>query len=202
MTKPAEIHHRRSIRLKDYDYSQAGAYFVTLVTFERKFLFGEIMAGNMKRSRLGEIVWDAWFQSEHIRKEIRLFEDEFVVMPNHIHGIIWIVDEARRGACHAPLQMPPQHALLGTHAEDDAHHAEGRGVHHMLRREGRSLGSMVAGFKAGVTSQAKRELNISNVWQRNYYEHIIRDEAEWGKIRDYILTNPPGWEEDDLYRDA
>jgi putative transposase len=156
MPKPADPHHRRSIRLKDYDYTQAGAYFVTLVTFERKFLFGEIVDGNMKRSRLGEIVWDAWFQSEHIRKEIRLFEDEFVVMPNHIHGIIWIVGEARGGAWHAPL----------------------------LHREGRSLGSMVAGFKAGVTSQAKRELNISNVWQRNYYEHIIRNEAEWGKIRD------------------
>src|SRR4051812_12722307 len=90
------IHHRRSIRLKGYDYAQVGAYFVTIVAWRRDGIFGTVVNGEMICSALGEIVRQEWFRSAEIRKEIRLFEDEFVVMPNHIHGIVWIVDDSVR----------------------------------------------------------------------------------------------------------
>src|SRR5689334_11966933 len=89
-----DIHHRRSTRLKVYDYTQPGAYFVTVCTHQRDEIFGEVIKGEMKLSTLGRIVREEWFRSAEIRKEIRIFEDEFVGMPKHIHGINWIVESA------------------------------------------------------------------------------------------------------------
>ena len=86
-----KTHHHRSIRLKGYDYTLPGAYFVTLVTHRRDPVFGEVSGGEMKLSALGQIVLDEWMRSIGIRKEIQLHEDEFVVMPNHNHGIVWMV---------------------------------------------------------------------------------------------------------------
>ena len=86
-----EIHHRRSIRLKGYDYSQPGAYFITICTHERECLFGEIVNDEMILNDYGKIVYEEWFLSAKIRNEIELYENEFVVMPNHIHGIVWII---------------------------------------------------------------------------------------------------------------
>jgi REP element-mobilizing transposase RayT len=85
-------YHRASTRMKGHDYSLPGAYFITLVAYQRELLFGEIVGGDMKLNRRGEIVREEWFASTGIRKEIRLFPDEFVVMPNHLHGIVWIMD--------------------------------------------------------------------------------------------------------------
>ena len=86
-----EIHHRRSIRLKGYDYTQPGAYFITLVTHRREMIFGDVVEAQMALSALGQIVHEEWMRSIQIREEIRLYEDEFVVMPNHAHGIVWMV---------------------------------------------------------------------------------------------------------------
>ena len=83
--------HRRSIRLQGYDYSQPGGYFITLVTDHRAEIFGSIVGNAVQLSVLGQMVREEWFRSGEIRKEICLYEDEFVVMPNHIHGIVWIV---------------------------------------------------------------------------------------------------------------
>jgi REP element-mobilizing transposase RayT len=85
-------HHRRSIRLKGYNYALPGAYFITLVTYKREHLFGRVVNGKLQLSKLGSIVREEWLRSILLRWEIRLFEDEFVVMPNHVHGIVWIVD--------------------------------------------------------------------------------------------------------------
>ena len=87
-----QIHHRRSIRLKGYDYTQPGAYFVTFCTYQRDEILGEVHYGEMKLSALGKIVRDEWFRTAQIRKEIQLFDDEFIIMPNHGHGIIWIIE--------------------------------------------------------------------------------------------------------------
>ncbi len=84
-------HHRRSIRLKGYDYTQPGAYFVTICAFQKEEIFGEILDRGIRLSKLGNIIQTEWFRSAEIRKEIQLFEDEFIVMPNHIHGIVWIL---------------------------------------------------------------------------------------------------------------
>ncbi len=182
-------HNRHSFRLKGYDYAQPGAYFITLVTYHRDELFGKIDNGEMQLSNLGQIVCAEWSHSNNIRKEIIIYDDEFVIMPNHLHGIVWIVGAERvrrtlqpdgvrlqsieEGASLAPLQAPP-------------------------RRKPRSLSSFVAGFKSAVTSRADRELNMSGIWQRNYYDHIIRDDQELKTIWDYIDTNPQKWQEDQL----
>lgn len=194
-----EIHHRRSIRLKGYDYTQPGAYFVTMVTHHRDEIFGKIINGEMILSPLGKIVQEEWFRSGEIRKEIQLFDDEFVVMPNHVHGINWIIpvgaDGVRpgvMGAYHAPQPMRPDETDVPPH--------NGRmpsaPTHASLRRAPRSLGSFIAGFKASVTSRAGRELNMTGIWQRNYYEHIIRNDRELHNIGWYIQNNPLNWQLD------
>ncbi|HXG36286.1 MAG TPA: transposase [Dehalococcoidia bacterium] len=116
-------HLRRSVRLRDYDYSQRGAYFVTIVAFQRKCLFGDIMNGEMSLSECGKIVEEQWLKAAQMRKEIEL--DVFVIMPNHLHGIVIIKNESRVGAHgRAPLHRAP-----------------------------RSLGSLVAGFKSAATKR-------------------------------------------------
>lgn len=166
---------RRSIRLKGYDYSKAGAYFVTIVTHNRACLFGEVVNEEMRLNELGEIVRNEWFRSAEIRREIQLNPDEFVVMPNHIHGIVWIADDDMVGATGRMVDV------VG---------ATGRSP-----LPPRSLASFIAGFKSGVTKciNQHRRTPGAPVWQRNYYEHIIRNEASLVRSREYIVNNPMQW---------
>lgn len=161
---------RRSIRLKEYNYSQEGSYFVTLCTWERKNLFGKICDGEMILNEYGNIVRQEWERTAKIRNNIDL--DIFIIMPNHIHGII-----INRGGV---LQYAP---TIGFNSSSQ------------------TLGSIVRGFKSSVTKQIniyRKNLNLP-VWQRNYYEHVIRDEADLTRIRDYIVNNPAKWLADDYY---
>ncbi|MFT3895312.1 MAG: hypothetical protein QM730_27115 [Anaerolineales bacterium] len=188
-----KIRHRASTRLQGFDYTLAGAYFITLVTFQRELLFGDITDGQMKLNRRGEIVQEEWFRSAGIRKEIRLFFDEFVVMPNHIHGIVWIVDgniviDTNVGANEYPNRIVNTNAVVG---------ADGRPPLPMPSRKLRSLGSFVAGFKSSVTKRIRNKLNETGIWQRNYYDRIIRNEKELDNIRKYIETNPANWAKDE-----
>jgi REP element-mobilizing transposase RayT len=171
-------HHRRSIRYPGFDYAQSGAYFVTLVTHQRDALFGEIIDGEMKSNRRGEIVKEEWFASVNIRKEIRLHPEEFVIMPNHIHGVVWIENEDAHVRVNDIL-------LEG---------ADGRPP--LPIRKPRSLGSFIAGFKSSVTKRIRDELNETGIWQRNYYERIIRNERELDAICRYIEANPSNWGKD------
>ena len=170
MTYDPAKHHRRSIRLPAYDYAGPGTYFVTIVTYHRKCAFGEIAAGQMRVTEIGAMVREEWLRSAEIRLEIAL--DEYVIMPNHVHGIVIIRDVGAHG--HAPLPMRTR------------------------QRPARSLGSFVAGYKAAAT----RRINVIRgtpghpVWQRNYYERVIRGDAELNRIRQYIADNPASWEED------
>ena len=202
------IHHRRSIRLKGYDYTQPGAYFVTICAYQRNEIFGAIVGKSMQLSPLGIIVQSEWFRSIGIRKEIRLFEDEFVVMPNHLHGIVWIVgaDGVRPDGVR-PDGVRPDGVRPDGVRPDGVRPVRKKGaslvpLHAPLHRVARSLGSFVAGLKAAVTSRAGRELNSANIWQRNYYEHIIRNESELWNIWNYIDTNPLRWQEDQLHPSA
>jgi putative transposase len=169
-------HHRRSIRLPRYNYSQEGTYFVTICTYEKSELFGDIVDRAMIVNQFGQIVQHEWEKTTRIRQEIEL--DVFVVMPNHIYGIVVITTDNTVGAHgHAPLQ------------NDDP-----RAPH----RKTKSLGAFIAGFKCAATKRinAVRGTPGKPVWQRNYYEHIIRDDAELKDIQEYILTNPLRWSED------
>ena len=179
-----ERHHRRSIRLKDYDYTRMGAYFVTLCTQGRVCLFGEIMAGEMRLNEYGEIVQKEWFRSAEIRREIVLFSDEFVVMPNHIHGIVRIVESPN---AHVGATGPTAGATDATVGATGRSPLQGPAK--------RSLASFVAGFKSAVTKRIndRRGTPGATVWQRNYYEHIIRHAESLNRIRAYILDNPLQW---------
>ncbi|MCL4534335.1 MAG: transposase [Bacteroidetes bacterium] len=163
--------HRRSIRLKGYDYSQSGAYFVTICTHNRQQLFGSVIGDEMLLNRLGRIVHQEWLRSSEIRAEVEL--GEFVVMPNHIHGVVIIRDDATTLA-------PGTGSVSGT---------AGR------KRQPRSLGAFVAGFKAATTKHINesRQSPGTPVWQRNYYEHIVRNDESLYEIEEYILNNPLNW---------
>jgi putative transposase len=169
MTINPEARGRRSIRLRDYDYTLAGAYFVTIVTRDRKCLFGDVVDGEIRLNHWGRTVQDEWKKSAQIRKEIEL--EAFVVMPNHIHGIIVITGAPERATGQSPLQSGPTR---------------------------RSLGAFVGGFKSAVTKRISelRGSPHTPVWQRNYFEHIIRDEDSLNRVRQYIFENPARWEFD------
>ena len=179
-----ERYHRRSIRLKGHDYTQAGAYFITICTHDRACLFGQVVDDAMEMSDYGRIVEEEWLRSSEVRLEIRLHADEFVVMPNHVHGIVWIVDTGRGDRLVAPTEFITQ-TRPGTAAR-----ANGPAPS--------SLGAFVAGFKAATTKRINQRRNTPGmrVWQRNYYEHIVRNDQSLALIRQYIIENPMRWARD------
>jgi len=186
-------HHRRSIRLPGYDYSSEGAYYVTIVTQGRECLFGEIFEGNMRLNEYGEIVQKWWNEIPIHFPTVEL--GMFVIMPNHVHGIIFITTK-RRGEVISPHEDPNNNV-------QDAHVAETETLN--LGRETLPLrrpilGQIVAYFKYQSTKEMNRietDKAITKFWQRNYYEHIIRDEKDLQNKTDYINTNPSLWDEDD-----
>ena len=194
-----DVHHRRSVRLKGYDYSQAGAYFITVCVHNRECIFGKIENGKMILNDFGNIVADEWMKSAEIRDEIEL--DQFVVMPNHFHGIAIIVDisqQTRRGDRPVaptwpiiPTSSAPQIAVASTSSKSQK----------TITPTGpakKSIGALMAGFKSSVTKRINQIRNTpgEKLWQRNYYEHIIRNENELNRIRDYIIRNPSQWDSD------
>ena len=178
-----EIQRRHSIRLKGYDYSVAAAYLVTICTQDRMPLFGDIVTDAMRVNQYGGVVLECWESIPDHFPGARL--DAFVVMPNHIHGIIQLADATREsfvGAQHAaPCQSITYRPLVDMHV-----------------RPG-SLGAMVRSFKSAVARRINslRETPGMPVWQRNYYEHVLRDESELLRIREYILANPARWSDDE-----
>ncbi len=184
-----ERHGRRSMRLQGYDYSQAGAYFLTICTADRRMLFGDVVNHRMVLNEAGRIVADEWLGSARIRPEIEL--DAWVVMPNHIHGILTITDVG--GGCDRGSR-PDQRSLttgVGVAGRGDRRVAPtGPGPG--------SVGAIVAGFKSASAKRinAFRGTPGVSVWQRNYYEHVIRFEAVLNRIRQYIAENPARWAED------
>ncbi|MBL8076945.1 MAG: hypothetical protein JNM55_03205 [Anaerolineales bacterium] len=164
-----KIHHRRSIRLKGYDFSQAGAYFVTIVAWQREMLFGDIVNGKMVLNDFGKTVSEKWQWLETQYEYVEL--GVWIVMPNHFHGILVIRDDGRGGSRSAPT--PP--------------------IKH------KPLGGLIGAFKTVSTKQINllRGTEGQVVWQRNYYEHIIRNEPEMDRISRYIESNPSRWPDDE-----
>jgi putative transposase len=193
MTYNSEIHHRQSIRLKGYDYSQPGAYFVTICAWNKECLFGEIVDGEIILNKYGEIVMKCWeaIPSHFVNVEC----DEFVVMPNHIHGVIFINN--CRGEVSSPFsEVVAPNSKTKTAPIHGRETSEG-GETPPLRKI--TLGQIAAYFKYQSAKQINQIRNTSGtpVWQRNYYEHIIRDDRELQAIREYIRYNPLKWNEDE-----
>jgi putative transposase len=184
--------HRRSIRLKGYDYTQPGAYFVTLLAWQRQCLFGEVAGDEVRLKDAGKVLEYYWNTlPAHFSVEI----DQWVIMPNHFHGIIWLIDDPVRakqpGFDFSSIDLHPSGRSplpnLELRAEDNH------------RLQPKSLGSLIAGFKAACTTRINRLRRTTglHVWHRNYHDHIIRNEDELNNIRLYVLDNPRQWVEDE-----
>ena len=182
------VHNRRSIRLPGWDYREQGAYFVTICVHERGLLFEDL--------RLRLIVTEVW---RNVAWDDDRARDEFVVMPNHVHGIIWLLGAAAVGAQQpSALLSEPHPGSTGSQVSRMSVAAPLRGLDLLRRVESGSLAAIVRTFKAAT---AKRINNIrltpgAPVWQRNYYERVIRDDREVKHAREYILDNPNRWSED------
>jgi len=177
-------HHRRSIRLKGYDYSQAGAYFITLCTQDRACLFGKVVNGEMRLNDAGRMVLAEWNRLPERFPHLVL--DAFVVMPNHVHGILVITDPA-----------PTAGATLGATVGATV------GATLVVAPTAPTVGNIIGAFKSRVTVEYIRGVKTSGwppfrgrLWQRNYYEHIIRNERALNAIRQYIMENPRRWHMD------
>ena len=166
-------HNRHSIRLKGYDYSGQGLYYITLCCQDRICLFGEIMDKKMILNDAGKIANACWNQiPEHFPKVVL---HEYVVMPNHIHGIIEIMETHRGEKFFAPTIVA------------------------QFKSPVKTIGSIIRGYKIGVTKWFRNNTEIYTVWQRNYYDIIIRNKQSYDFISDYIANNPANWHKNNLF---
>ncbi len=194
------IQHRCSIRLKGYDYASIGMYFITICVNNKKSIFGQIEDENMILNQLGKIVEQSWLG---IPKYFQNIEDEFIIMPNHLHGVIFITDDFENRATTVGATFTVARAGASPAPTDHIDIGAAVGATFTVARAGASpaptVGKIVGSFKSISTNQwlnhiKKNNLNlIGKFWQRNYYEHIIRNEQSLDKIRNYIFNNPGGW---------
>lgn len=184
-------HHRSSIRLKGYDYSGEGLYFVTICTQERERVLGEIKDGRMVLSGFGEIAKRCWEEIPGHFENVGL--DEYIIMPNHVHGVILLQEVPRRDEVTSslqvasPLQVPSFHTWV---SETESQR--------LIINRSPTLGQIVAFYKYRSTKLINVTRNVpgTRFWQRNYYEHIIRDDNDLDRIRKYINDNVAKWSEE------
>jgi len=172
MEPTASNPQRRNLRVPGFDYSQPGAYFVTIVTQGRKRLFGHILDGEMVLNEIGKMVEEVWIAIPKHFQNVEL--GEFVIMPNHIHGIISITVEATHAS---PLPRISKGPMPG------------------------SIGAIIGSFKSAASKRFHEIPNNAekHLWQRNYYERFIRNEQDYQAVYNYILTNPMNWEKDEEF---
>ena len=186
------IHNRRSNRLQGYDYSETGSYFITICTYKKKHLFGEIVNSEMKLNLLGRYAYNQWKQIPQRFGNVKL--DEFVIMPNHIHGIIEIRSGRGEGLENETLEGNPRLFSNPSPLHDDQ----------SLQFKGTvpgSIGAIIQNYKSGTSRKINAMPGMKNtkIWQINYYDHIIRDEQDYFRIVDYIRSNPSKWEQDEMF---
>jgi REP element-mobilizing transposase RayT len=198
------IHHRRSIRLKGYDYSRAGLYFVTICCQDRTYRFGKIENGEMILNDFGKIAYNEWLKLPE--RYPNMFLDAFQIMPNHIHGIIAL--ETHVGAT---LAVAPNDATVApndaTVAPNDATVAPTDNVddnNGATARVAPTVGVIVGAYKSLVTNKCLEICKscgkyMGKLLQRDYYEHIIRNESSYQRIANYIANNPMNWEKDKFF---
>ncbi|WP_267965293.1 transposase [Testudinibacter sp. TR-2022] len=162
-----DTHKRHTIRLPHYNYASEGCYFVTLCCADRMSLFGHIENDTMVLNEYGNIAYNEWLNNANKRKNIEL--DEFIIMPNHLHGIITITENLNPNDSQTPFYISSN-----------------------------TIGAIIRGYKSAVTRKLAPFLG-DKIWQRNYYEHIIRDEKSYEQIAEYIQHNPFTWEKDRFY---
>ena len=222
-------HDRKSIRLKGYDYCFPGAYFVTIASWHREYLFGEVFEGKMRLNSFGEIVQSEWLKLTHHFPNMQL--GEFIVMPNHIHGIIIIENKSTVGTTRLTSnEIVESNSKLVNHKGSEQivgatrlmvngamesrastvselkDNDNGSPLQKIERPKGPTsgaLGAIIGQFKSRATKRiwALPGMNRRPIWQRNYYERIIRNEQEYQQIIQYIEINPIKWVEDEYFSD-
>jgi REP element-mobilizing transposase RayT len=168
------IHHRRSIRLQGYDYSQNGCYFITICTQDHISLFGKVYVGKMIKNIYGNMVEHTWKDLTKHNHHVKL--DEFIVMPNHIHGIVILDNNFGLTYSGAGLEPAPTNTIHKYH-----------GIPEIVRQ--------LKTFSARHINKIRNSPG-DRVWQRNYYERIIRNEREYLNVVKYIIENPLKWDSD------
>ena len=172
MAYKPEYQHRRSIRVQGHDYASPGEYFITICTYERESIFGIVQEDKMILNEWGTIAENCW--GELLKNFSHIHLGSCIVMPNHIHGIIGI-DKYPEGHCKVDRKFSD--AISG------------------------SISTIVGSFKSATTRQINqiRQNSGATIWQRNFYEHIIRDDVAKARIQDYIVNNPRNWKDDRFY---
>lgn len=178
-----KIHNRRSIRLKGHDYSRKGLYFITICCYRRMCHFGQIKKGQIHLNNAGKIANQCWVAIPEHFPFVALHE--YVVMPNHVHGIIEFTTGANQ---YSPKSIINSDSWVKSNSP-------------LPRSPSNTVGSAVRGFKIGVTKWMRQNTEIYNVWQRNYYDHIIRNKQSYHCISTYIKNNPANWKEDKFHRE-
>jgi REP element-mobilizing transposase RayT len=212
MSTDSNLPNRQSIRLKDYDYSAQGSYFVTLVTQDRVHLFGKIENGKMNLNSVGKIVAEEWKNTVQLRPNTIL--GEFIIMPDHIHMIVTISSQIKnkdeqewthsnpkspshtigaiirgfKGACTKKINLFLNSTGESQFARNESHLAHNES--HLAHNESQ--------FARKSAQFAPSEFNKTKIWQRNYYEHIIRNQVDYSRIEQYIIDNPTNWKKKKL----
>lgn len=193
-----------SVRLKNWDYSSSAAYFVTICTKNRFHFFGEVINGEMILNDLGQIVENEWVKTIEMRPDMNLELGEFVVMPNHFHGILIIGDNEyntntdNHGADDIGADYNGRDAMHGVSTGKTM----GKTMDIYKNQFGiqsKNLASIIRGFKSAVTTYARKNNNLDFGWQARYHDHIIRNELSFERIQNYIINNPSKWNEDKFY---
>lgn len=184
---------RKYIRLRGYDYSKPGLYFITICCYNREMLFGKIENGKLKLNEFGKIAEREWLKTSQIRDNVELHE--FIIMPNHFHAIVEITKRVEN------MKKP-----VGSYRNTTLQVYENKNEQPLPGQPGNkqspsnTLGAIVRGFESAVTKQINILRNTPGkpVWQRNLNDRIIRDNQEFFRIRKYIKNNPQNWDEDDM----
>ena len=167
-----------STRYPDWDYSHPGGYFITICIKNKQCVLGKIVDGKMQLSPIGIIVQREWLKTGIIRPNIRL--DEYIIMPNHLHGIVFIHYDG-----FEPNTVETPRRGVSTN-----------NIHHNPQWKPNSVGSIICQFKSICTKQIRQSIDLSFAWQSRFYDHIIRNDDEYNRIRQYIVGNPAKWQYD------
>jgi REP element-mobilizing transposase RayT len=178
-----------SSRLQNWNYGSPGFYFITICTKNREHYFGEIQNDEMLLNELGSFVTSEWMKTLDIRPDMNLELGEFVVMPNHFHGIMMIGENEFN---------KPEGGIVGRDAMHRVSTANPTTTKNKFGPQSKNLGSVVRGFKSSVTTHAKK-LNLEFGWQERFHDHIIRNHEEFVRISKYILDNPRNWKDDKFF---
>jgi putative transposase len=192
MAYDEDKHHRSSARLKTFDYAANAAYFITVCANVRDNIFGEIVAGEMRLNEAGKMILEEWNQ---LPKRFPIQLDEFIVMPDHIHGILFFVGAGLVLAL--PDQRDLQNITDQLDGTDVTTESDGRATTRVAPTGNPILGNVIGAFKSITTNRYIRGVHEQSwlpfekrLWQRNYWDRVIRDDRELEETRSYILENP------------